>query len=367
MRHALRFLLPLFIAASACFAGDFHRYLYLTTPDGAQGGGSGNGLLIFDIDRGHALVNRVDVPSLREGVRGVCANARTRRMYVSTTSRRLVCLDLLTIAGKPSAKVVWQKVYDTGCDRMAITPDGKTLYVPSGWWTNQKFWFVIDAKDGHELSRIATPTPGHNTLISLDGTRAYLASNSWLTVVDTRKNAVLRNIQTDSRNFFPFTISADKSRAYVCLGQEVGFEIIDPESGKILQTVYPDGSRQSHRTHGVGLTPDEKEVWIAVQGGKTIYAFDNTSNPPRQKAAMQISQAGHGWIGFSRDGAYAYTASVEVFDAKKKSVAAILKDETGKPVCGSKFVEVDFSDGQVSEVGDQFGVGRKDETLPQVK
>ncbi|HZL33991.1 MAG TPA: hypothetical protein VFC78_01695 [Tepidisphaeraceae bacterium] len=360
MKHWYIALLLTLATAASCFAGNEHHYLYLTTPDGAQGGGSGVGLMVFDIDQGHKLVNRIDVPSFREGVRGVCANAKTRRIYVTTTSRRIVCLDLMTNAGgKPSAKVAWQKQYDTGCDRLAITPDGKTLYVPCGWWTTQKTWLVVDAKDGRELSRIATPAAGHNTLVSLDGSRAYLASNSWLSVVDTKTNAVLREIKSNSRNFFPFTINADHSRAYVCLGQEVGFEVMDPHAGKILETVYPDGPRQNHRTHGIGLTPDEKEIWIAIQGDSAIYVFDNTANPPTQKARLEVSKAGHGWIGFSRDGHYAYTSSVEVFDAKTKKVAAILKDEMDKPVCGSKFVEVDFKDGQVSAVGDQFGVGRK--------
>ena len=37
------------------------RYLYLSTPDGAQPGGSGKGILVFDIDSGHRLVRRIDV------------------------------------------------------------------------------------------------------------------------------------------------------------------------------------------------------------------------------------------------------------------------------------------------------------------
>ena len=29
-----------------------------------------------------------------------------------------------------SGKKIWDKTYEGGCDRMAISPDGKTLYVP---------------------------------------------------------------------------------------------------------------------------------------------------------------------------------------------------------------------------------------------
>ena len=335
-------------------AGDdkAHSYLYLTSPDGAQGGGSGSGILIFDINDGHKFVRRIDVPDFKEGVRGVCASAVTHRIYVCTSLKRIVCLDLLT------DQIVWNKTYEDGCDRQTISPDGKLLYVPCGYWSKEhKSWSVVDASDGRELAQIQTPSPGHNTVMSLDGRRVYLASNSWLSVVDTKDNTVLKNIETDSHNFFPLTVNSDRSKVYCCLGHEVGFQIIDPEAGKILSTVYPDGDHLKLRTHGVGLTPDEKEIWIAEQNGKDIFVFDNTVNPPKQVAHLEISQKGHGWISFSRDGKYCYTSSVEVFDTQSKKVIAMLKDENGKPVCSSKSVEIIFHGPNVVGVGDQFGVG----------
>ena len=50
---------------------DEKHLLYFTTPDGAQGGGSGTGLLIYDINDGHKFLRRIDVPSFKGGVRGV--------------------------------------------------------------------------------------------------------------------------------------------------------------------------------------------------------------------------------------------------------------------------------------------------------
>ena len=72
------------------------RCLYMTTPDAAQEGGSGEGLLLFDVDWGHRFVRRIDVPSFKEGVRGVNACAATGRLYVTTSAHRLVCMDLKT-------------------------------------------------------------------------------------------------------------------------------------------------------------------------------------------------------------------------------------------------------------------------------
>ena len=86
-----------FLLTISARAEDQHL-LYLASPDGAQQGGSGTGVLIFDIDDGHKFVRRIDIPSFAEGVRGFCPNAATHRAYYTTTSHTLGCLDLETNA-----------------------------------------------------------------------------------------------------------------------------------------------------------------------------------------------------------------------------------------------------------------------------
>ncbi|HEY7120723.1 MAG TPA: hypothetical protein VH475_29330, partial [Tepidisphaeraceae bacterium] len=281
------------IGAYSSFAADAERHLlYMTTPDAAQPGGSGDGLLVFDVDHDHAFVRRIEILSLHEGVRGVCASAATGRMYITTSLHRLVCMDLKT------DKVLWEKKYDTGCDRAAITPDGKLLYVPSGWWIHDHCWLVVSGETGEEVApRIKVDNPSHNTLVSLDGARAYLASTERLTVVDTRDQHVIESINPIGEfGVFPFTVNGANTRAYVCLGKTVGFDVADLTSGKVIGRVLPDGQPMRRRTHGVGLTPDEKEIWISDQGGNAVYVFDNTVWPPKQVARIAISKGGHGWV-----------------------------------------------------------------------
>jgi DNA-binding beta-propeller fold protein YncE len=343
------------IAASASLTRAAERHLlYMTTPDAAQGGGSGEGLLIFDIDKGHEFIRRIDVPSFKEGVRGVDACAATGRLYVTTSAHRLVCMDLKT------DNVLWEKTYDTGCDRGAITPDGKVLYIPSGWWIHDQCWLVVSGETGEEIApRIKVNGAAHNTLVSLDGTRAYLASTTALTVVDTKDHKILQTISPiGETGVFPFTINGAKTRAYVCLGNTIGVDVADLTTGKVLGRILTEGQPIHRRTHGAGLTPDEKELWISDQAGNTVYVFDNTVWPLKQLDKIGVKKGGHGWVAFSVDGRYAYTASTEVIDVKSRKIAAIFKDEKGKPVCSSKFVEVQIDDGKVVRAGDQFGVGR---------
>ena len=137
----------------------------------------------FDIDHGHRFVKRIASSGVDEkgkplNVKGICASAATGRLYVSDL-KTLICFDLKT------DRILWEKEYEGGCDRMSITPDGKTLYVPT---LEKDHWNIIDGKTGDLVSRIETKSRAHNTVVSLDGTRMYLApmgSPKRVTVVDT--------------------------------------------------------------------------------------------------------------------------------------------------------------------------------------
>ena len=67
-------------------------------------------------------------PDFKEGIRGMTGCTATKRLYFGSTNKRMGCFDL------ESNKVVWNRTYDRGCDRSCITPDGKTIYAPTGWW-----------------------------------------------------------------------------------------------------------------------------------------------------------------------------------------------------------------------------------------
>lgn len=333
------------------------RFLYLSTPDGAQTGGrSGNGILIFDIDAGHTFVRRIDIPIFKEGIRGFTVNARTHSAYYSTTNRRLGCFDL------ESEKVVWERTYDAGCDRSSITPDGTKIYVPTGWWYagEDSGFLVVDARKGDLLKRLTVGPQAHNSIVSLDGRFAYLGTRTMLTVFDTATDRIVRQIKdVGERGVFPYTIDSRNRIAYVCLGNHVGFDVVDLEKGKRLHRVLAGKEPIPHRTHGAGLTPDETELWISDQVGRKLFIFDATAMPPKPKGHVELSAGGHGWVCFSLDGRFAWCHTPDVFDVSTRKRVAVLKDESGKPVSSSKFFEVHFRDGKVTRAGIEFGVGRK--------
>ena len=353
-------LLAIFLSIATLAFGQSQtkRYLYISTPDAAQKNYvSGQGILVFDLDQGHKFVRRIDIPAFKGGLRGFTGNLKTHRAYFSISDgHRVGAFDLET------EKVVWDKTFDAGADRSSITMDGKKIYVPTGYWYlgADGGMLVLNADNGELIKRITVGPAAHNSLVSLNGRFLYLGSQTMLTVFDTRNEKVIRQIKdVGERGIFPYTMDSRNRFAYVCLGDHVGFDVVDLETGKVPHRVFAGKERIAHRTHGAALTPDERELWISDQVGKKLFIYDATKMPPEPKSEVDLSQGGHGWVTFILDGRYAWTHTPDVFDAKTRKLVATLKDENGVPVSGSKYFEVHFRDGKVVEMSNEFGLGRK--------
>ena len=82
--------------------------------------------------------------------------------------------------------------------------------------------------------------------------------------------------------------------------------------GKILYTStieMPAEKREfPSRSHGIGVTPDGKEVWTCDINHELTAVFDVTTEPPKQIAL--IPTRGHPyWLTFSPDGKYCYVSN----------------------------------------------------------
>lgn len=341
--------------------GQKRHFLYVAAPgirNYLEFGGAG--ILIFDMDNKHTLVKRIATPASAkekpENIKGICACAATRKLYF-TTLTRLYCLDLVT------EKTLWDKALPGGCDRMAITPDGKLLYVPS---FEKEHWNLVDGATGDVVKKFEPKSGAHNTICSLDGTRAYLAGlrSPFLTVVDVKTQQVLDPIGPFTAPIRPFTVNADKSLVFVNINGLLGFEIGDLKTSKKLHRVEVQGfkvgppKRHGCPSHGVGLTPDEKEIWVCDGYNSHLHIFDATVMPPKQTVSIKLREQ-PGWVTFSIDGRYAYPSTGEVIDTKTKKIVFALRDEEGREVHSEKVMEIIFVDGVPVANGDQFGQGRK--------
>jgi DNA-binding beta-propeller fold protein YncE len=110
-------------------------------------------------------------------------------------------------------------------------------------------------------------------------------------------------------------------------------------------------------SHGIGMTPDEKEVWLCDAANQRLHIFDATVMPPKQIASIFVRDH-PGWITFSLDGKLAYPSTGEIIDVATRKVVGTLIDETGSAVHSEKVVEIHFAGGVPVRNGDQFGIGR---------
>lgn len=336
------------------------RYLYVAVP-GIRDymGYGGHGLLVFDMNNNHQFVKRIETSGFHpnkkpSNVKGIAVSIPNNSIYISTLES-LQRIDLTT------GKIIWEKMIDGGADRMSISPDGKIMYLPS---LENKFWNVVNCKTGEIIKKIPGFNRAHNTVYGLSGNYVYLGDlgSPWLKIADTKTHTIVNQIGPFGNFIRPLTVNGKETRAYVTVDSLLGFEVGDVQTGKKLARITVEGwdkgpvRRHGNPSHGIGLTPDEKELWVCDGFNMRLHVFSAVE--PYQQLTTIALQDMPGWVTFSLDGKYAYPSSGEVIDVKTRKILLTLTDEFNNSVASEKMVEVDFENGKALKAGDQFGIGR---------
>jgi len=251
------------------------------------------------------------------------------------------------------------------CERPWLLPDGKTLVVGSSYNT---WWYYIDGATGKVLSKLPTPetTATHNLAISADGKIGVMGSMSnppkaGLAIIDVPTQKILRYM-TFTQMVRPLTINHDASLVYVNVNGLIGFELGEVATGKILGRFEVPGAPKD-TSHGLGMTPDESEIWVANPAGDTWEVFDNPGDGrhPVYNASKQMKPTAgveHSWITMSNDGKLAFLGDSSVYDVKTHKEIAVMKDEFGRRIVHTeKILYLGFKDGKLVEGNNQFAVG----------
>jgi DNA-binding beta-propeller fold protein YncE len=335
IRHEARLLLH---SAGAPGAAGFHRYEYVF-PD--------REIVVYDIDHGHRLVARWSVPDAH-GIRGVAVSPLTRMLYLSVGGNggasgtgALIAYDLL------GNRLLWKRSFPTGTDSPAITPDGRTLYLPTGERTNDDVWYVVDAPTGHVRTEIHAGPGPHNTIVSPDGRLVYLGprNSKYLYVASTRTDHLVRRIGPLLPGVRPFTINGAQTLAYTTATGFLGFQVSSIRTGRVLYTVPIRGFRQGRSlgtpSHGITLSPDSRQLYVIDVPNSYVHLFDVSGvprRPPRHVADIRLihrmvgkeqpcgGDCGRaGWLQSSLDGRYVYVGdSGDVIDTRTRRVSGFL-------------------------------------------
>src|SRR5947199_306184 len=136
---------------------------------------------------------------------------------------------------------------------------------------------VFDMDNGHKfVKRIQTPASAAPKPENIKGVCACAATKKLYFTTLTKLYCV--------------DLVTAKTLCFVNVNGLLGFEIGDLTTGKKLHRVEVEGYKQGKTkrhgcpSHGVGLTPDEKEVWVCDAANSHLHVFDNTVMPPKQIA-----------------------------------------------------------------------------------
>jgi len=114
--------------------------------------------------------------------------------------------------------------------------------------------------------------------------------------------------------------------------------------------------RHGNPSHGIALTLDEKEIWLADGHNMRVHVF-SAIRPYQQLTTIPVQDM-PGWINFSIDGRYTYPSSGEVIETSTRKIITVLQDEFHNNTASEKMLEIDFENNKAVKAGDQFGIGR---------
>jgi DNA-binding beta-propeller fold protein YncE len=343
--------------------------IYVTLPGTLEGSwdSNGNGIVVLDATNNYNFIKRIPtwfVPasSFPLQISGVDASPVTQMIYIAARGR-MCAIDLQT------EKMVWDKDYDgQGFERPQVAPDGSFMYVGSNL---KNFWYVVNPANGELITKVVSPKSidAHNLNLSHDGKMAFMAPNGpVMGLADTTTHTLIDTI-TFPDHIRVFVLNHDDTLIYSNLNNLLGFVIVDVKSRKIIQTVEvqndwrktwdsPNRPRIPHAcpSHGIALTHDEKEIWLDDGLSNVIRIFDNTQMPPKEVGQIKTT-GGCYWITMSVDGKRAYCSSGDVIDVKTHQIVGALRDEYGRMMRSEKLLDMDFQNGKLVHVSNQFGNG----------
>jgi len=355
------FLLLVCPAAYADASALPRRTLYAVN-ESAHNRGS---ISVYDIDAGHRLTRTIQtVPGVAD-VRGVAGSAVTGKLYVAyydaSGTGMIYCLDVNTDA------LVWNKAIPDGVDRLASAPYGRLIYVPTWEGGPANYIQVLDAGTGDLVNRVHFSSRSHDTQYPLSGpifqeTKAADGSGNYLYLIDPHTYALSR-LGPYSGILGPYAV--DSSSGYVVnnVTSVWGMQVADLKSGRIMTATIPDHPRgAAGLLHGIGWTPDQKEVWQSGPGNDPhVYVWDMLKPmAPVLKDRLTL-RSGHGshWLTFDIKGDYGYVAP-EKNSEDGTEIFNVLTHASGGVIGSSEdMLEVDFAGGRISRMGDQYGIGRR--------
>jgi YVTN family beta-propeller protein len=197
---------------------------------------------------------------------------------------------------------------------------------------------VIDTASMERVKTISTQGGVHNVYVTPDGKYivAGSISSGMMTVIDAKTDETAWTLKTQGVRPITFEMNADGStkRAFVQVSGFHGFVVVDfATHAEVARISLPEipvhqrakGNFQGAPSHGMGVTPDGKTLWVTSRMNRQVYAY---SLPDLKLIGAADVGNDPDWITITPDGKTVYVANAE-----SDSVSAIdttLKKEVAR-------------------------------------
>ena len=381
-------------------AGTLQHYEYLF-PD--------QDIYVYDEDDGFRLVDKIDLPGVR-GIRGVAVSTSEAMLYISFGGD-----------GGPNWKRVHAQVQPAEKNHR-MDEALRHRHRQHGHLSRRQEDSICRPESSLETGSFAEPWTRQSggcwaialALLTIVGGQSSIAtmatwlaglredrvrttrSSAWtelvsiwagdLRVLSGRRYGYKSSHSGDRparRYGWPFTINGAGTLAYTTATRFLGFQVSDITTGGVLYTVRGFGApfpydpatfSPSAPSHGISLSPDEKELYVLDAPNSHVHVFDVSgvpAAPPRQVADIEFvdGRGGDGmplrlrerWLGSAQPGGrFVFVGdSGDVIDTARRAIVANLD-----PLRNTrKHLEITWQDGVPTSTSTRSGVGMSDKTV----
>ena len=255
--------------------------------------------------------------------------------------------NVLTVVDRAANRIIKKVPLSGHANDLAVTKDGKYVLICIAETPGAVD--VIDTASLTLLKSIPTKSRMHDIVVTQDGKYAVAGSpeGKSVTVYDLATLEPVWDLELD-RGIMPLTLEhrpdGSASRILVNLGGFDGFAAIDfdkrQETARVRNPEPRQGGgfgRRSDTSHGIGVAPDNKTVWVVSRVTNHIYAYSlpdlkligQVEFPVLQLPGQKPIGASPHWITFTPDSKTVYV-SLDAIDeilaidvATRKEVARI--------------------------------------------
>jgi YVTN family beta-propeller protein len=274
------------------------------------------------------LASRKVIADIRVGggVHGICAPADGRRIFTTIESEHN-----LKIIDTATGKIVNTVTLTGRPNQCAATPDGHYVGVPI---RDQNSIDIVDTELNKVIKVLPVRIP-HNSYNDGSNNQMFVSSmgDHAISLIDLKTMSFIEKIPVGGIPR-PYAVSRDGKTLYSALTDFHGFVIASIADRKVIARVElppapPSSCTLEPRTptHGLALTPDDKELWVTSLGDSGVYIYD--------VATKKISTEIHtgkcpNWITISPDGSYvavsnSATDDCSIIDANLRREIARIK------------------------------------------